>query len=125
MAKFAQGKQNLNNLLGKQKCVFYKAGLGFNPTYKEKKYKNFFVKSTSSTSQNSHKNTFFNASTSIEVSPHVTCHYCMRKGHVNYKCPNRTKINVVYIAKGFFPTNLENGASKRCMEKGWVLPWLL
>ena len=30
LAKFVQGKQNLDKLLGKQRCVFNKAGLGFN-----------------------------------------------------------------------------------------------
>jgi hypothetical protein len=37
-------KKNLNKLLGSQRCVFDKAGIGYNPEIKEKRYKKFFMK---------------------------------------------------------------------------------
>jgi hypothetical protein len=36
-------KKNLDNLLGSQRCVFDKAGIGYNPKIKEKNYKKFFT----------------------------------------------------------------------------------
>ena len=52
LTKFTLKEQNLNILLGKQRFVFDKAGLGFNPTFKEKKYNNFFSKTTSTSFSN-------------------------------------------------------------------------
>ena len=43
LAKFTIGKNNLDIILGKQSCVFYKAGLGYIPNKKQKLYKNFFA----------------------------------------------------------------------------------
>lgn len=74
LSKFVQGKENLDILLGKQKCVFDKAGIGFNPTKKQKFYRNFFVKSTSS----SHS--------------YTSCNYCGMNGHLSYSCPIRKNI---------------------------------
>ena len=109
LIKFTLEEQNLNMhmLLGKQRCVFNKASLRFNPTFKEKKY-NFFSKTTSTSSsktqmRNSHQSVFVKTSFSSNFNPSVTCHYCLRKGHVNYKCPNRRKINMVWIEKGTTP----------------------
>ena len=101
LAKFTLGEQNLNMLLGKQRCVFDKAGLGFNPTFKEKKYNDLFTKDASTSSnktqaRSSHQNIFVKASFSSNYNPNVTCHYCLRKGHFNYKCPNRRKITMVW-----------------------------
>ena len=36
--------------LGSQRCVFDKAGLGYNPMIKQKEYQTFFVKDTPSSS---------------------------------------------------------------------------
>jgi predicted RNase H-like nuclease (RuvC/YqgF family) len=44
LAKFVNGKENLDMLLGRQRCVFNKEGLGYTPENKQKFYKNFFVK---------------------------------------------------------------------------------
>ena len=108
LVKFTFGEQNLNMLLGKQRCVFDKAGLGFNPTFKEKEYNNFFtsVASTSSNKtqvKNSHQSIFVKASSSSNSNPNVICHYCLRKWHFNYKCLNRRKITMVWIEKGTTP----------------------
>jgi hypothetical protein len=44
LAKFVNGKENLDMLLGRQMCVFNKEGLVYAPKNKQKFYKNFFVK---------------------------------------------------------------------------------
>lgn len=64
LSKFVQGKENLDMLLGKQRCVFDKAGIGFNPTKKQKFYQTLFVKSTSSSYA------------------YTTCNYCEMTGHL-------------------------------------------
>ena len=43
LAKFTLGKNNLDIILGRQRCVFDKAGLGYNPENQQKMYKNFFA----------------------------------------------------------------------------------
>ena len=42
LTKFTNGKENLDKLLGVQRCVFDKAGLGYNQLDNQKEYKNFF-----------------------------------------------------------------------------------
>ena len=125
LAKFTLGKRNLNMLLGKQRCVFDKAGLGFNPIFKEKKYNDLFSKSTSSSSskikmRNTYLNIFVRASSTSIFNPNVVCHYCLRKGHINYKCPNRRKINMVWIEKGTSPPF----AKKIGPNEYWVPKWI-
>ena len=43
LAKFTIGKNNLDILLEKQRCVFDKAGLGYRPDKQQKLYKNFIA----------------------------------------------------------------------------------
>jgi cell division protein ZapA len=38
LTNFTNGKKNFDNLLGSQRCVFNKAGIGYNPKIKEKHY---------------------------------------------------------------------------------------
>jgi hypothetical protein len=46
LTRFTKGNENLNILLGNQRCVFEKSGLGYNPKKNKKKlYLNLFVKS--------------------------------------------------------------------------------
>ena len=68
LAKFTLGRNNLDILLGKQRCVFDKAGLGYNPKSQQKLYKNFF------------------ASSSISSSPFITCFHCSNIGHSASTC---------------------------------------
>jgi chromosome segregation ATPase len=42
VTNLTNGKKNLNKLLGSQRCVFDKAGIGYNTKVKEKHYKKFF-----------------------------------------------------------------------------------
>ncbi|KAH9697748.1 hypothetical protein KPL71_023737 [Citrus sinensis] len=50
--KFTNGQKMLDNMLNSQKCDFDKGGLGYKPNLKQKYYKNYFVKATST---NDHK----------------------------------------------------------------------
>ena len=68
LAKFTLGKNNLDIILGKQRCVFDKAGLGYKPEKKQKMYKNLF------------------ASTQKTSSLFLTCFYCGKKGHSASTC---------------------------------------
>ena len=77
--KFTSGQKNLEKLLSTQKCVFDKGGLGYKPYLKQKYYKNYFVKATSTSD---HK---------------IICHYCNGNGHMSFRCP--VKRNVYYGAK--------------------------
>ena len=43
LAKFTVGKNNLDIIPGKQRCVFDMAGLGYRPDKQQKLYKNFFA----------------------------------------------------------------------------------
>jgi chromosome segregation ATPase len=43
VTNFTNGKKNLDNLLGSQRCVFDKVSIGYNPKIKEKHYQRFFV----------------------------------------------------------------------------------
>ncbi|KAH9684787.1 hypothetical protein KPL70_013662 [Citrus sinensis] len=52
VVKFTNGQKMLDNMLNSQKCVFDKGGLGYKPNLKQKYYKNYFVKATST---NDHK----------------------------------------------------------------------
>ena len=48
MNNFTNGKKKLDRLLGSQRCVFDKAGLGYNPVTKQKQFQDFFVKANTS-----------------------------------------------------------------------------
>jgi hypothetical protein len=68
LEKFTQGTKALDIILGSQKCVFDKSGLGYKPKVNEKYFKNFFVKAKS------------------RNEPTITCTYCNKKGHKAYSC---------------------------------------
>ena len=53
LAKFTLGKNNLDIILGKQICVFDKAGLGYRPEKQHKMYKNLFILKDTMTSPSS------------------------------------------------------------------------
>ena len=76
--KFTNGQKMLDNMLNSQKCVFDKGGLGYKPYLKQKYYKNYFVKATSTNDQ-------------------IVCHYCNQNGHMSFRCP--VKRNAYYGAK--------------------------
>ena len=65
--KFTNGKKNFDMMLGGQKCVFDKGGIGYKSSIKQKYLKNYFVKA--STSNTKH-----------------TCTYCNQDGHTSFSC---------------------------------------
>jgi len=67
--KLTTGKSNFEDVLASQKCVFGKAGLGFYPQSKEKKFTKPF------------SNFPEKQSVKISFQPVVTCFYCMKKSH--------------------------------------------
>ena len=98
LAKFVNGKENLDMLLGRQKCVFNKEGLGYAPKNKQKFYKNFFVKESSF-------NSSFTANKSYGRNRHIADTYHMKKDiyKINYKEPNLKIINHWNTYKAWVP----------------------
>jgi hypothetical protein len=80
LTNFTNGKKNLDNLLGSQRCVFDKAGIGYNPNIKEKHYKKFFI----------NKNFL----------KFPICEHCEKLGHNFHTCPMK---NMIWIIKGISP----------------------
>jgi len=68
LSKFTLGKNNLDIIFGKQRCVFDEAVLGYNPENEQKMHKNFF------------------ASTQKASSPMLTCFYCGKNNHSALTC---------------------------------------
>ncbi|GAV93006.1 hypothetical protein CFOL_v3_36384 [Cephalotus follicularis] len=88
---FSNGSAKLDNLLGLQRCVFDKAGLGFDEMKNVKHFKNFFVK---------------------KVEPQFCCNYCGKIGHISTSCILRKnlcfgKTRKIWVPKGTFVTNLQ------------------
>ncbi|GAV78481.1 hypothetical protein CFOL_v3_21948, partial [Cephalotus follicularis] len=88
---FSNSSAKLDNLLGLQRCVFDKAGLGYEEMKNVKHFKNFFVKKNE---------------------PQICCNYCGRLGHISTSCIYRNnlslgKIRKIWVPKGTFVTNLK------------------
>ncbi|GAV61676.1 hypothetical protein CFOL_v3_05203 [Cephalotus follicularis] len=86
-SKFSNSSDKLDNLLGLQRCVFDKAGLGYEEMNNVKHFKNFFVKKNE---------------------PKISCNYCGRLGHISTSCSYRKNIGKtkkVWIPKGITLTN--------------------
>ena len=90
VCNFTNGTKNLNMLLGSQRCIQNKTGLG----YEEKSYYNLFKPSTFTSS-----------------APFIKCNYCKRKGHSASTCKIRKGIGgqqQVWVPKGTRPkTNIQ------------------
>jgi len=102
LAKFSIGKNNLYVILGKQRCVFDKVGIGFKPKKQQKFYKNFF------------------ASTQKYNSPFITCFNCARKGHGTSTCyfrKNCNNIKMMWVPKGFLVNTNIQGPNKFLVPK--------
>ncbi|GAV58475.1 hypothetical protein CFOL_v3_02009 [Cephalotus follicularis] len=89
--KFSNSSDKLDNLLGLQRCVFDKAGLGYDEMKNVKHFKNFFVKKSE---------------------PNMSCNYCGRLGHVSTSCFFRNnlcfgKTRKIWVPKGTLVTNLQ------------------
>ncbi|GAV68727.1 hypothetical protein CFOL_v3_12230 [Cephalotus follicularis] len=90
-SKFSNSSDKLDNLLGLQRCVFDKAGLGYDQMKNVKHFNNFFVK---------------------KVEPQMSCNFCGRLGHVSTSCLYRNnrycgKTRKIWVPKGTFVTNFK------------------
>ncbi|GAV67868.1 zf-CCHC domain-containing protein [Cephalotus follicularis] len=88
---FSNSSAKLDNLLGLQRCVFDKTGLGYEEMKNVKHFKNFFVKKNE---------------------PKIVRNYCGRLGHVSTSCIYRNnlcfdKTRRIWVPKGTFVTNLQ------------------
>ena len=99
LEKFTKGQKGLDLLLGSQKCVYDRAGIGYNPLAKQKLYKNMFVKTTP---QQTHK---------------ITCAFCNANGHTIYSCYIKN-----YVKKGWKTMWVpkENVTNPQGPNKIWV-----
>ncbi|GAV58190.1 zf-CCHC domain-containing protein/UBN2 domain-containing protein [Cephalotus follicularis] len=68
---FSNSSAKLDNLLGLQRCVFDKAGLGYEEMNNIKHFNNFFVKKNE---------------------PKIVCNYCGRLGHISTSCIYRNNV---------------------------------
>jgi hypothetical protein len=94
LTNFTNGKKNLDNLLGSQRCVFDKAGIGYNPKLKEKHYQKFFINEN------------------FLKSP--ICKHCGKLGHNIHTCPMK---NMIWIIKGTTPPTNPRGPKKIWVPK--------
>jgi len=102
LTKFSIGKNNLDIILGKQRHVFDKAGLGYKTNKQQKFYKNFF------------------ASTQKYSFPFLTYFYCGKKGHGTSTCyfkKNSNNIKMIWIPKGSFIKTNTQGPKKVWVPK--------
>ena len=103
LAKFTIGRNNLEILLGKQRCVFDKARLGYNPKSQQKLYKNFFVPS------------------SMSSSPFITCFHYGKRGHSASTCYIRKNgydsAKRIWVPKGILPKSNTQGPKKIWVPK--------
>ena len=68
LEKFTKGQKNLDLLLGSQRCVYDRAGIGYNTATKQKLYKNIFVEPPSTSTQK------------------LSCTFCNSKEHTKHTC---------------------------------------
>jgi hypothetical protein len=90
LTNFTNGKKNLDNLLGSQRCVFDKAGIGYNPKIKEKHYQKFFINEN------------------FLKSP--ICKHCGKLGHNIHTCPMK---NMIWVVKGTTPPTANPSGPKK------------
>jgi hypothetical protein len=90
LTNFTNGKKNLDNLLGSQRCVFDKAGIGYNPKIKEKHYQKFFINEN------------------FLKSP--ICKHCGKLWHNIHTCPMK---NMIWVVKGTTPPKANPSGPKK------------
>ncbi|GAV86413.1 hypothetical protein CFOL_v3_29844 [Cephalotus follicularis] len=87
-SKFSSSNDKMDKLLGMQRCVFDRVGLGFDEMNKVKHFDKFLDRKKKV----------------------MNCNFCGKVGHITSTCWNRkssTKIKTIWILKGTFPTNVK------------------
>lgn len=87
LAKFVQGEENLNIMLGAQRSSLDKQGIGYN-----------LVKNITSTTNKIRVINNKPRNKPLYCSPFVTCKNCGLKGHFDTNC-NKIKIKQVWVKK--------------------------
>ncbi|GAV79787.1 zf-CCHC domain-containing protein [Cephalotus follicularis] len=90
-SKFSNSSDKLDNLLGLRRCVFDKAGPGYEEMNNVKHFNNFFVKKNE---------------------PKIVCNHCGRLGHISTSCSLKKNLSLVktrriWVPKGTVVTNLQ------------------
>ncbi|GAV87074.1 hypothetical protein CFOL_v3_30500 [Cephalotus follicularis] len=102
-SKFSNSSEKLDKLLGLQRCVFNKAGLGYDEMNNVKHFQKYLEKKDNQ-----------------KVSSSMTCNYCNRYGHTTHTCYRKRndmhkrnlllknkllKVRTIWVPKGTFFTN--------------------
>ncbi|GAV74999.1 hypothetical protein CFOL_v3_18479 [Cephalotus follicularis] len=102
-SKFSNSSEKLDKLLGLQRCVFNKSGLGYDEMNNVKHFQKYLEKKDK---QN--------------ISSSMTCNYCNRHGHTTHICYRKKndmhkrnfllknkllKLRTIWVPKGTFVTN--------------------
>ncbi|GAV87948.1 zf-CCHC domain-containing protein [Cephalotus follicularis] len=89
-SKFSNSSEQLDRLLGVQRCVFDRAGLGYDEMNKVK-----------------HLEYLIDRKKNNKV---VTCNFCGKNGHISTTCVHKrigAKTKKIWVPKGIIPTNLK------------------
>ncbi|GAV77207.1 DUF4219 domain-containing protein/UBN2 domain-containing protein [Cephalotus follicularis] len=102
-SKFSDSSEKLDKLLGLQRCVFNKAGLGYDEMNNVKHFQKYLDKKDKQ-----------------KISPSMTCNYCNKHGHTTRTCYRKKndmykrnlllnnkllKVRTIWVPKGTFVTN--------------------
>ncbi|GAV77381.1 hypothetical protein CFOL_v3_20852 [Cephalotus follicularis] len=103
-SKFSNSSEKLENLLGIQRCVFDKAGLGYDEMNKVKHYQNFFDRKKKIEKEEIEKDFIKKKNSFVS---------CGKNGHISLSCfykshfmsRSKLKIKKVWVPKGTIITN--------------------
>ncbi|GAV83545.1 hypothetical protein CFOL_v3_26991 [Cephalotus follicularis] len=102
-SKFLNSSEKLDKLLGLQRCVFNKAGLGYDEMNNVKHFQKYLDKKDNQ-----------------KLSSSMTCNYCKKYGHTTHTCYRKKndmykrnlllknkllKLRTIWVPKGTFVTN--------------------
>ncbi|GAV81564.1 UBN2 domain-containing protein [Cephalotus follicularis] len=101
-SKFSNSSEKLENLLGIQRCVFDKAGLGYDEMNNVKHYQKFFDRKNKIEKEKIEKD-FIKKKNSF-----ISCNYCGKNDHISSSCfykshfmsKSKLRIKKVWVPKG-------------------------
>ncbi|GAV57519.1 hypothetical protein CFOL_v3_01056 [Cephalotus follicularis] len=111
-SKFSNSSENLENLLGMQRCVFDKAGLGYEEMTNVKLYQNFFERKEKIEKDKVEKVSF------KKKIVKVSCNYCGKIGHTYSSCfHKRNAINKKNVNNSCNYCGKHGHVSSSCFHK--------
>ncbi|GAV81530.1 UBN2 domain-containing protein, partial [Cephalotus follicularis] len=101
-SNFSNSSEKLEKLLGIQRCVFYKAVLGYDEMNNVKHYQNFFDRKNKIEKEKIEKD-FIEKKNSF-----ISCNYCGKNGHISSSCfykshfmsKSKLRIKKIWVPKG-------------------------